>query len=354
MTRRWMPPAVAIAWPLRNDRDRHGVRAARLRAGDGRDARESRPRRLADVAADHRQLGLQPARRHRPPQRRAAHPRVVRATRRGAVARRHPARLRRRAVLPEPDGRHARRSTPRRASSSGSIAARCPPISASSCRSRKRIAISRSTAGSSSTTAPTISSTRSTRVTGELRLGNADPRLPDHRAKHGSAPIVANGVLISGRNCQPEGGPEACVITAHDARTGKELWRKRTIPKPGEPGGDSWGDVPDERALARRRLDDPELRPASSTSSTSARRSRRRRRNSCSPATTSSTSITTRRSRCGPTTGETVWYYQHAVDHWDLDHPFERMLIDTAVAPDASEVPWINPRVAPRRAAHAS
>jgi alcohol dehydrogenase (cytochrome c) len=23
--------------------------------------------------------------------------------------------------------------------------------------------------------------------------------------------------------------------------------------------------------------------------------------------------------------------YQHVVDHWDLDHPFERLLVDTAV-----------------------
>ena len=69
-----------------------------------------------------------------------------------------------------------------------------------------------------------------------------------HHVKQGSAPLVANGVLIAGRNCQPNGGPDACVITGHDARTGKELWRKRTIPKPGEPGGDSWGDVPDDSA----------------------------------------------------------------------------------------------------------
>jgi alcohol dehydrogenase (cytochrome c) len=48
-----------------------------------------------------------------------------------------------------------------------------------------------------------------------------------------------------------------------------------------------------------------------------------------------------------PETGETVWYYQHVVDHWDLDHPFERILVDTAVAPDKSEVPWINPRLKP-------
>ena len=33
-------------------------------------------------------------------------------------------------------------------------------------------------------------------------------------------------------------------------------------------------------------------------------------------------------------TGKIVWYYQHVVDHWDLDHPFERLLVDTAVAPD--------------------
>ena len=34
-------------------------------------------------------------------------------------------------------------------------------------------------------------------------------------------------------------------------------------------------------------------------------------------------------------TGKIKWYYQHLVDHWDLDHPFERLLVDTAVTPDA-------------------
>ena len=28
-------------------------------------------------------------------------------------------------------------------------------------------------------------------------------------------------------------------------------------------------------------------------------------------------------------TGENVWYYQHLNDDWDLDHPFERLLVDT-------------------------
>lgn len=39
-------------------------------------------------------------------------------------------------------------------------------------------------------------------------------------------------------------GPEACVITAFDARTGKETWRTRTIPKPGD---ETWGDAPYEK-----------------------------------------------------------------------------------------------------------
>ncbi len=67
-----------------------------------------------------------------------------------------------------------------------------------------------------------------------------------HPANQTSGPIIAGGKIISGRSCTPAGGPEACVITAHDARTGEELWRTRTIPAPGEPGDESWGDVPYE------------------------------------------------------------------------------------------------------------
>ncbi len=47
------------------------------------------------------------------------------------------------------------------------------------------------------------------------------------------------------------------------------------------------------------------------------------------------------------TTGKLVWYFQHVVDHWDLDHPFERLLVDSALSPDPSAVKWINPRVRP-------
>jgi outer membrane protein assembly factor BamB len=59
-------------------------------------------------------------------------------------------------------------------------------------------------------------------------------------AKNSSGPIVADGKVVSGRSCEPEGGPEACVVTAFDAKTGRELWRTRTIPNPvTKPGGTS-------------------------------------------------------------------------------------------------------------------
>jgi alcohol dehydrogenase (cytochrome c) len=166
----------------------------------------------------------------------------------------------------------------------------------------------------------------------------------ERRAKQGSAPFVAHGVLIAGRNCQPGGGPESCVITGHDALTGKELWRKRTIPKPGEPGGDSWGDVPDERRwhVGAWMIPsyDPELDLVYVGTSVTAPAPKFMLAGNDKQYLYHNSTLALR-----PETGETVWYYQHAVDHWDLDHPFERMLIDVAVAPSRDEVPWINPKV---------
>ena len=39
-------------------------------------------------------------------------------------------------------------------------------------------------------------------------------------AMQGAGPIIAGGKAVSGRSCLPRGGPEACVVVAHDALTG--------------------------------------------------------------------------------------------------------------------------------------
>ncbi len=167
--------------------------------------------------------------------------------------------------------------------------------------------------------------------------------LPAHQS---SGPIIANSKVISGRGCMPRSGPEACVITAHDATTGDELWRRRLIPAPGEPGDETWGGVP----FAERRhvgawmvpSYDPELNLVYVGTSVT------------SPAPkflvggVNNTHLYHNSTLAlDANTGEIAWYYQHLNDHWDLDHPFERLLVDTAVTPNASAVSWINPRLRP-------
>ena len=53
-----------------------------------------------------------------------------------------------------------------------------------------------------------------------------------------SAPIIANGVLISG----VAGGESTTrgFLDGWDPDTGKKLWRRYTIPAPGEPGSETW------------------------------------------------------------------------------------------------------------------
>jgi len=66
----------------------------------------------------------------------------------------------------------------------------------------------------------------------------------DSGAKISSGPIIADGLAITGRSCEPEGGPDACVIVAHDATTGAEVWRTSTIARGDDPNDASWGGVP--------------------------------------------------------------------------------------------------------------
>src|SRR6185369_7275186 len=163
-----------------------------------------------------------------------------------------------------------------------------------------------------------------------------------------SGPVIADGKVITGRACDPSplSSPAPCVITAHDPLTGRELWRTRTIPGPGEKGNETWGDVPFEQ---RRHVGtwmppsyDPELkRIFIGTSVTSpapkfllAGNDRKYLYHNCTLA-------------IDVATGKIVWYYQHLVDHWDFDHPFERILLDTELAPDKSAVRWISPDIKP-------
>lgn len=180
--------------------------------------------------------------------------------------------------------------------------------------------------------------------TGEVVWNTPIHDYKTHPSLQTSGPIIANGKVISGRGCEPAGGPEACVITAHDALSGEELWRTHTIQK--QQDGDSWGGIPwDQRWHVGAWMIpsfDPELNLIYvGTSVTSPAPKFMLAGNDHDYLYHNSTLA------LDADSGEIVWHYQHLVDHWDLDHPFERLLVDTVLTPDAASVRWIKPGLKP-------
>jgi alcohol dehydrogenase (cytochrome c) len=165
--------------------------------------------------------------------------------------------------------------------------------------------------------------------------------------------LVADGKVISNRTCE-QSQRENCFIAAHDARTGKEVWRFYTTAAPGEPGGDTWADMPvAERAAG------PWGLPGSYDSKRKVlywgianpnpytRLTRHGRADAVSlsaPANLYSNSTVA----LDVATGKLVWYYQQLPgDDWDADHNQERILVHTRLNPDARHAKWINPAIVP-------
>ncbi len=161
-----------------------------------------------------------------------------------------------------------------------------------------------------------------------------------------SGPIIADGKVISGRACAVAAGPDACVMVANDARTGKELWRTHTMPKPGEPGDETWGGIPWEKRVTigtwMPPSYDPELNLIYFGTSVSSPTPKFMMAGNDKKYLYLTSTLA-----LDANTGKIVWYFQHVVDFWDFDHPFERILLDTEVAPDPKDVAWINPNIKP-------
>ena len=163
------------------------------------------------------------------------------------------------------------------------------------------------------------------------------------RARHSSGPIVVKGKVLTGRSCSPGGIPGGCFIAAHDANTGEELWRRFTVARPGEPGGDSWGGLPlEDRWHVSPWMPgtyDPELDLVywgTGVAGPYAAISRGAEVGVGDLLYSNSTLA------LDPDTGEIVWYYQHLPgDEIDVDHPHERILVDIRYEP-SDELEWYN------------
>ena len=141
--------------------------------------------------------------------------------------------------------------------------------------------------------------------------------------------MVVEGKVLNGINGCDRFHEESCFITAHDAATGEELWRLYTVARPGEPGGDSWGDLP---FGLRGGVDvwntgsyDPELGLVYWGTA------------QAKPWVAASRGLTVEDAALysnstlaiDPDDGSIVWYRQHVPgESLDLDEVFERILID--------------------------
>ena len=62
--------------------------------------------------------------------------------------------------------------------------------------------------------------------------------------RYTSGPIIVKGKVVAGMTGCERYKNGTCFISAHDPQTGAEVWRTSTIAQPGDPGGDTWGDLP--------------------------------------------------------------------------------------------------------------
>ncbi len=146
-----------------------------------------------------------------------------------------------------------------------------------------------------------------------------------------SGPLVAKGKVIQGlggNGCSYYHRDEKCFISAYDAKTGKLLWKFHTIAVTGEPGGDSWGTLPDMFRVGGETWItgsyDPELN-LTYWGVSQAKPWMRPSRGSGNGSTLYANSTVA----LDMDTGKLKWHFNHAPgESLDLDEVFERILVD--------------------------
>ena len=145
--------------------------------------------------------------------------------------------------------------------------------------------------------------------------------------QYSSGSIIADEKVVSGLTGCGRYRDDTCYIVGLDATTGRELWRTSTIARPGEAGGDSWGDLP---VMFRAGSDswipgsyDPVTRTLFHGTSQAQPWARAARGTDGDALYTNSTLA------LDPDTGAMKWYYQHLpAETLDMDEVFERILVD--------------------------
>jgi alcohol dehydrogenase (cytochrome c) len=159
-----------------------------------------------------------------------------------------------------------------------------------------------------------------------------DVEMPDGRGTS-SGPLIAGGMVIQGMGGCQVYSDQKCFISAYDAATGKQLWRFYTVATEGQPGGDTWGPLPDMfRAGGETWITgsyDPELNVTYwGTAQAKPWMPASRGMDTLDKALYTSSTVA-----IDAESGKLVWHFSHAPgEALDLDIVFERVLVDSGDA----------------------
>ena len=178
-----------------------------------------------------------------------------------------------------------------------------------------------------------LSTTDSHIVTLDVKTGKEvwDHAFPDaDKFRITSGPLLVKGKIIQGVASCPAGG---CYIIGMDANDGKELWRFNTVAQPGQPGANSWNNLPlDQRwggSVWTTGSYDPDLNLVYyGTGNTYAWQQLTYGAPGPKPKGTNADGLYIDSTvALNPDTGKLAWHYQHLPqDYWDLDFAFEQQI----------------------------
>ena len=163
--------------------------------------------------------------------------------------------------------------------------------------------------------------------TGKLVWSTPLSDVPGHNNTSGV--LAVHGKIITGlTGCGRIPAKDHCYISAYDAQTGKQVWKFVTVALTGQPNGDSWGGLPDEKRAGAETWIQGSYDPALNLTywgTAQAKPWRRDLRGSGEGATDYANSTVA----LDADTGKLKWFYNHAPgESLDLDEVFERILID--------------------------
>jgi alcohol dehydrogenase (cytochrome c) len=158
-----------------------------------------------------------------------------------------------------------------------------------------------------------------------------DKEVADYRQGYTftGGPLVAKGKVAAGiSGCTNPGTSYGCFIVALDADNGRELWRTRTIAQPGMPGDATWNGLPaDQRnggSVWAGGSYDPALNLLFWGTGGPIPHSEVVRGTGDGAVLYTDSTLA-----LDADTGKIVWYRQMLPrDNWNLDHVFERVLVD--------------------------